>query len=210
MNLLFLLHLAVSIALIVSVCALTFLVFRTYRVGHNRYLSAPRTGSGKGILYAFTTGMMPWEKESAARHLPTFLAGIVYHVGVFSFFVYLICLLFFPGVRFPILALRIVVAAGAVAGLGLLVKRSIKPQLRALSCPDDFASNALVDACLILALLHTWLPQLETVLLAASLLLFIYMPLGKIRHCFFFFYTRILFGIFFGRRGVYPAPAREK
>jgi len=34
--------------------------------------------------------------------------------------------------------------------------------------------------------------------------MFLYIPVGKIRHCFFFFYSRILFGLFYGRRGVLP------
>ena len=35
-------------------------------------------------------------------------------------------------------------------------------------------------------------------------LLLAYAPLGKIRHCLFFFTTRSAFGTFFGRRGTYP------
>ena len=31
-------------------------------------LSRPRGSSGKGILYAFTLGMAPWEKESTRKH----------------------------------------------------------------------------------------------------------------------------------------------
>jgi nitrate reductase gamma subunit len=37
-----------------------------------------------------------------------------------------------------------------------------------------------------------------------SILMFLYVPVGKIRHCFFFFYSRVLLGIFFGRRSALP------
>jgi hypothetical protein len=44
-----------------------------------------------------------------------------------------------------------------------------------------------------------------------SALTFIYVPLGKIRHCLYFFFSRIFFGKFFGRRAVFPhgTPYRE-
>jgi hypothetical protein len=37
-----------------------------------------------------------------------------------------------------------------------------------------------------------------------AVLLLVYAPLGKIRHCLFFFSTRSQLGAFFGRRGTYP------
>jgi len=81
--------------------------------------------------------------------------------------------------------------------------------LRGISCPDDFAANVLVDLLLAAAIASLWIPGADAVLLATAALLFLYIPLGKIRHCFFFFYSRILFGIFFGRRGVLPPRPRE-
>lgn len=152
--------------------------------------------------------MMPWEKESAGRHLPTFVAGIVYHTGILSLFYYVFRLVLFPALP-PLLPIVMpLMVAGAMAGAGLVIKRATHKHLRALSCGDDFISNALVDVSLVLAIGHIYRPQLETVLLSAFLLLLIYAPIGKIRHCFFFFYTRILFGVFFGRRGVFPGPQR--
>jgi hypothetical protein len=37
--------------------------------------------------------------------------------------------------------------------------------------------------------------------------LFLYVPLGKIRHCFFFFAARCHMGAHFGRRGTFPPHA---
>jgi len=37
-----------------------------------------------GITYAFTTGMMPWAKESTRIHMIAYLRGIGFHVGIFS------------------------------------------------------------------------------------------------------------------------------
>ena len=190
--------------------ALIGLVRRTRAAGKNEFFSAPRTGSLGGVVYAFGRGMMPWEKESAGKHLPTFGGGILYHAAIFLALFYLSWIMVHPPVRTDLLPVfRLALAAGAAAGSALLVKRLVRPHLRRLSCPDDYAANLLVDLFLLLALAHTFRPALEPWLLLAAILLFLYMPLGKIRHCFFFFYTRILFGAFFGRRGVYPHPPSQ-
>jgi hypothetical protein len=39
---------------------------------------------------------------------------------------------------------------------------------------------------------------------------FVYVPLGKIRHCLYFFFSRTFFGKFFGRRAVFPHPEAAK
>jgi hypothetical protein len=65
-------------------------------------------------------------------------------------------------------------------------------------------SNLLVNIVLAAALLVTYSFVSQAVLFWTVIALSLYIPLGKIRHCVFFFYTRILFGAFFGRRGVLP------
>src|SRR6266498_391962 len=37
-----------------------------------------------GIKYAFTTGMMPWAKESTRIHMIAYLRGIGFHIGIFA------------------------------------------------------------------------------------------------------------------------------
>jgi hypothetical protein len=185
-----------------SLAALSFLVGRTFVFGRREYLSAPRGYAGHGIIYAFGRGML--DKESVAKHRPTLLAGALYHLAIFAGLGYVLWLAVPLRPSPPLWALRPALLAGLIAGLSLLVKRSVKPSLRRLSCPDDFFANLFVDAFLCLALLRTWVPALEPVVLGASVLLFVYIPLGKIRHCFFFFYTRLVFGRHFGRRGALP------
>ncbi len=147
--------------------------------------------------------MMPWEKESAKKHLATYLAGFFYHSGVFSGMFYLLSLVVsFGWPAFLLQFLRILVAVGILCGVGLLVKRLTIGYMRAISCTDDYVSNALVNIFLVLVLLDSFLSNLRPILFLVTIILFLYIPLGKIRHCFFFFYSRILFGQFYGRRGV--------
>ena len=148
---------------------------------------------------------MPWEKESARRHLMTYAGGFVYHFGIFAALSWLFFQIMSLNVgEFMTGALGILTGAGLLAGLGLFVKRGLRPMMRSISCPDDYVANLLVDIFLGTALVSMFVPELKTVLYAVTMLLLLYIPLGKIRHCIFFFYSRIMFGRFFGRRGVFP------
>ena len=49
-------------------------------------LARERGSSGRGILFAFTLGMAPWEKESTRIHWIAYLRGIFFHVGIFMAF----------------------------------------------------------------------------------------------------------------------------
>ncbi|MDQ1351224.1 MAG: hypothetical protein QG657_1526 [Acidobacteriota bacterium] len=202
----------VIIAFLFSLVSLSYLVLKTFSHEKKKLNAEPRGDWKKGIIYAFGKGMMPWEKESARNHLPTYIGGIFYHIGIFISLLYLLIVIL--AIQLPaavILPVRVLSLAGAIAGLALLAKRIFSPVMRALSCPDDFAANIIVDIFLILSFLHTLLPAPSPVpvpvvtlfLFASAVIMFLYMPLGKIRHCFFFFYVRILFGIFYGRRGVF-------
>jgi len=190
-----------------SLGALVLMVFRTFSFGQREYLSAPRGYGGRGLIYAFGRGML--DKESVSRHRPTMAGGAIYHMAIFAGLAYVLWTALPLRISPPLWAFRPLLLVGAVVGLGLFVKRTAKPHLRRLSCPDDFFANLFVDSFLLLALLHSFIPALEPFLLGFSVLLFVYIPLGKIRHCFFFFYTRIVFGLRFGRRGALPGSGRE-
>jgi len=193
----------VIITLFASLFSLAVLILKTFSFGRQSFYAQPQEKGGKGILYAFTKGMMPWEKESASRHFLTYGAGIFYHLGIFSAVIYILSLAadLKLGIWFVYL-LRLLMAFGLISGLGLFFRRLFLNFLRAISCTDDYTANILVDLTLGLALLNTYVKGLRSILFLVSILLFLYIPLGKIRHCFFFFYSRFLFGVFFGRRGV--------
>lgn len=193
----------VVVASLVAIISLIFLIRKTFLFGRKKIRSKPQGKGYRGILYAFGRGMLPWEKESAAKHLPTYFAGAVYHIGIFSVFIYVFYRIFFleSGHLFLFL-FRLAFGVGIISGLGLLIKRSTLKTMRTISCPDDFFSNLLVDGLMVLAFLETILSGFLPVLYIYTIAVLLYIPLGKIKHCFFFFYCRILFGLFLGRRGV--------
>jgi len=165
---------------------------------------APAKGSPRrGLLYAFTLGMAPWAKESTRLHSLAYLRGIVFHGGIFTALAALLLSPFWPMLPGALLyTLGGAAAVGALCGLLGVLARWFEPNLRALSTIDDFASLLLVvvfQGLTAIALVSSvWLPALY---MSAALML-VYAPLGKIRHCIYFFFSRRFFGLFLGRRGL--------
>lgn len=201
---------AVIAAFFYAVVALVILTARTRSFGVRPIYAKPEGSARRGVLYAFFQGMLPWEKESVGAHLPTFIAGLLYHAGVFAALLFLLLLVLrVQPSMFASQVMRLFTFVSFVSGLGLLIKRVTSRKMRVISVPDDFIANALVDLFVGIAFAATISSLFTPVFLIVALVLFLYMPLGKIRHCVFFFYTRVVFGVFFGRRGVLPHPPRE-
>ena len=199
------LRLTVIAALCISAAALAAVVLKNFSFGKKPLFAAPKANPKKGIFYAFGQGMMPWEKESAKKHIITYILGFIYHFGIFAAFFHLILRIFSIQLGvLVIILLKILILIGLSSGLGLFIKRSSLKYMRKISCPDDFLANFLVDVFLVFSIVDLYFGNFRSLFYLSAIILLLYIPVGKIRHCFFFFYSRILFGRFFGRRGVYP------
>ncbi len=202
-----------SINLLTGVLALVALVFsvsvfasrwaQMQRLPFAKDRSLPKDSGLKGVLYAFTLGMAPWSKESTQIHAVAYLRGIAFHVGIFAGLAALLAspwLDAFPGIVRVLFA--IITGMGAVMGVAGGVMRIVEHNLSAISTKDDHASVWLVTvflAAMTAALLSTaWVPLMWIV--AAAML--VYAPLGKIRHCIYFYFGRLFYGLHVGRRGV--------
>lgn len=167
---------------------------------------APARGDpGRGMLYAFTLGMAPWTKESTRIHTAAYLRGVGFHLGIFIGLIAAAVMPFWtaipPAVR-EVAAL--VLAIGAMLGVAGSTMRLREPHLRALSTTDDHASIWLVTAFLAVAALALWQVRFAPLMYLSAGVMLAYIPLGKIRHCMYFFFAKGHFGRFGGRRGVLP------
>ncbi len=194
---------SVALAAVYAMVSLGILTIKAGLSGSKKLYSRPAGKTRNGVLYAFGKGMAPWEKESTKKHLPTYFSGIIYHAGIFTAFFMLALRLISIDIIFPDMVC-IFLALGLAAGIGLLIKRASLSYMKKISSPDDYISNLLVDFFVLSALLNTWVSAALPVFYLSAFILLAYIPMGKIRHCLFFFYSRVLFGKFFGRRGVYP------
>jgi nitrate reductase gamma subunit len=164
-----------------------------------------------GVAYALSAGMLPWAKESTRRHALAYLRGVGFHLTVFlvlALFVFSPWLgLVPPSIR---LVLALICAFGSLMALLGFIARFIEKSLKALSTPDDYFAVLLVSLFLGCAAAMLLNPAILPPFYLTSALLFVYMPLGKIRHCIYFVFSRLFFGRFFGRRAVLPHSQQGK
>jgi nitrate reductase gamma subunit len=168
--------------------------------------NSPIKGSlSNGLKYAFTIGMMPWAKESTRIHMLAYLRGIGFHIGIFAA-IGAVVISPFWGYFPPLLIWTLfwVLTLGAILGAAGGVMRIAEHNLRGLSLPDDHFAVWLITLFIALAALAMLNAAFMIPMYIVSAITFVYVPLGKIRHCLYFFFSRLFFGKFFGRRAVLP------
>jgi hypothetical protein len=179
--------------------------FRLVRYGAPTDFSHQMGKTGAAIKYSFTGAMNPSKKESAYLHLPTYSAGILYHIG--TFLAIIVFFLQLAGVRFPALLeyiFAVILIITAIAGIGILIKRISVKKLRKLSCPDDYISNILVTLFQFITAISLTGHIYQSVYYVTVALLLLYIPVGKLRHLVYFFAARYQLGYFYGWRGSWP------
>lgn len=201
-------HIFALLSLAICLASLAYHLIRLIRLGRPRDFSRQRGDVGQAIRYSLTGAMSPLKKESAYMHLPTYSAGILYHLGTFlsaGLFPFLMA-----GIHIPLVIRFILIlftALSSIAGAGILMKRSLKMALRHLSGPDDYLSNLLVTGFQALTALALWLPAMLPAYFIWTALLLLYLPVGKLKHLVYFFAARFHLGFFYGWRNVWP-PAK--
>jgi hypothetical protein len=194
-----------------AVCAvsLAYHVIRLIRYGNPDDFSKPLGNTSKAIRYSFTGAMNPARKESAFLHLPTYTAGILYHIGTFlSAFLFIVILLRYePPLITRYVILFFLILSGS-SGLAILIKRSANKKLRFLSNPDDYISNFLVTSVHFITALALYNPMILPAYFIAIGILFLYLPLGKLKHTVYFFAARYHLGLFYGWRGTWPPKSK--
>jgi hypothetical protein len=189
----------------ISSFACAFQLFKILFSGTPKDYSFPLGKVGPAIKYSFTGAMSPLKKETAYLHLPTYSAGIFFHLGTFLSLILLV-LNFFSIIisNWLVITAIILLSISSLSGLSILIKRVSASKMRSISNPDDYVSNLLVTGFQVLSLLSlVWSASLPYLFIYATIL-FLYVPLGKLRHTVYFFSARIHLALFYGKRGVWP------
>jgi len=97
-----------------------------------------------------------------------------------------------------------VLILGAALGTAGGIMRIVEHNLRELSLPDDHFAVWLTTLFMMVTALAVLNKAFLVPMYIVSAITFGYVPLGKIRHCLYFFFSRLLFGKFFGRRAIFP------
>jgi hypothetical protein len=193
------------VSLVICLAFISIHLARLIRLGKPRDYSSRAGNISRAVRYSLTGAMSPAKKESAYLHLPTYSAGIFYHLGTFLGIIIFLMILFEIKIPSPF---TLIIAAffliTGLSGLGIFIKRSLKHELRSLSIPDDYISNLLVTVFqLLTAASLIWLKVLPVYFIWTGLLL-LYIPVGKLRHLLYFFAARYQLGYFYGWRDSWP------
>ena len=194
-------------ALAICLASFAWHFLRLIRLGKPKDHARPAGKPASGIVYSFTAGMNPVNKESAFLHLPTYAAGVIFHIASFvSLLIFILVLAGIqPGAAFSTV-LAVIALAGAVSGFAMLVKRAADKKLRILSSPDDYFSSLIVSLFQAMTALVLITGEFVAAWMLLSALLLLYMPVGKLKHAIYFFAARYHLGLFYGWRNVWPPP----
>jgi nitrate reductase gamma subunit len=206
-------------ALLVFVGGMIYRLVTVLGLGWTRDRVPAKGSKGGGVVVSFLRGILiwpfiPWVKNTFRRNPLIYVGGGLFHLGLFAVIflgtAHMLVWKSLLGFGWPTLPLPIVdwlAAAAIVAMLILLVNRIVHPVLRLISGPAEYLAWLFVFLPMITgyALTHHLGPPYEVMfslhMLSVDLLL-IWIPLSRISHFIFYFFSRAIHGQEFGKRGV--------
>lgn len=191
----------ISFALCLTFCIYTLI--RIASLGKSTDYSKTKGSVSSAVKYSFTGGMSPAKKESAYMHLPTYIAGMLFHIGTFLCLALFLFNLFEVEYNYTLkIIISVIILLSGISGLFILIKRIVKTELRSLSNADDYISNVIVTLFQLATIMFLFVPNSLYYVISGAL--FLYLPVGKLKHTIYFFAARYHLGLFFGKRGVWP------
>jgi len=172
--------------------------------------ATPKGSVRKGVLLSFGSVFMPWSMESTRKHLAVWVEFALFHIAVAIAIGATFIHPYAPQVLTDpvVYVLSAFLAIGVLAGFLRAARRVVRPEMRAISTPDDYFSISIVTIYFGTAIwgLVTDGNWGLTAYFGLTAFLLLYVPWSKISHYLYMPFTRFYFGFLFGRRGV-TAPA---
>lgn len=209
------------IAYLVFFAGMAYRLVRVIGLGWSKD-RVPSAGSkAKGIAITYVKGLgvlpfIPWVKRTFHGNAVTFLAGAVFHAGLFVIILlgtaHMLAWKSLLGFGWPTLPLPIVdwfAAVTIIAMVALLVNRMSHPVVKRLSGPAEYLNWTLVFLPMVTgyAMTHHLFFRYEVLfslhMLTVDVLL-IWIPFSRISHFVFYFFSRTIHGAQFGKRAVTP------
>ena len=166
----------------------------------------PKASARKGVLLSFGSVLMPWTMESTRKHFSVYVEFALFHIAVAIAIGATFVHPYAPqALTDPVVyALVAFIALGLLAGVLRLLRRVARPEMRAISTPDDYFSISIVTIYFATAIwgLLTNSNWGLTAYFGLTAFLLLYVPWSKISHYLYMPFTRFYYGFLFGRRGV--------
>jgi len=208
-------------ALLVFVAGMIYRLVRVIFLGWKPDKVPARGSKVGGAAKSYLKGILvwpfiPWVKNTFSRNPITYLAGGLFHLGLFVVLLlgtaHMLVWKSLLGFGWPTLPLPIVdwLAAGAIiAMIALFINRLVNPVLKLISGPAEWLNLLVVFLPMVTGYMlthHLWLAY--EVLFSLHMLcvdiLLIWIPLSRISHFMFYFFSKAIHGADFGKRAVNP------
>jgi nitrate reductase gamma subunit len=208
-----------SVALLIFVAGMLYRLVSVVGLRWSRDRVPARGSKAGGVARSFLKGLLiwpfiPWVKNTFSRNPVIYLAGGLFHLGLFVVIflgtAHMLVWKSLLGFGWPTLPLPIVdwLAAGSItAMLALLIHRLVNPVLRLISGPAEYLSWLFVFLPMVSGYIlthHLWFAyeMAFTLHMWSINLMLVWIPLSRISHFMFYFFSRAIHGQEFGKRGV--------
>lgn len=210
-----------QVALLVFIAGMTYRLVRVLFLGWKADKVPARGSKAGGAAVSFLKGIIiwpfiPWVKNTFNRNPIIYLAGGLFHLGLFVVIIlgsaHMLAWKSLLGFGWPTLPLPIVdwLAAGAiVAMIALFINRLVNPVLKLISGPAEWLNLLFVFLPMVTGYImthHLWFRYevLYSLHMLAVDALLIWIPLSRISHFMFYFFSKAIHGADFGKRAVTP------
>jgi nitrate reductase gamma subunit len=210
-----------QVALLVFIAGMVYRLVRVIMLGWKADKVPPRGSKAGGVAVSFLKGILiwpfiPWTKNTFSRNPVIYLAGGLFHLGLFVVLIlgtaHMLAWKSLLGFGWPTLPLPIVdfLAAGAiVAMIALFINRLVNPVLKLISGPAEWLNLLFVFLPMVTGYMmthHLWFAYevLYSLHMIAVDVLLIWIPLSRISHFMFYFFSKAIHGADFGKRAVTP------
>ncbi len=210
-----------KVALLVFVGGMVYRLVRIILLGWHRDLVPANGSKVGGALKSFLKGILiwpffPWVKNTFKRNPIIYIAGGLFHLGLFVVLVlgtaHMLVWKSLLGFGWPTRPLPIVdwmAAVTIVVIIILFINRLINPVLRLISGPAEWLNLLFVFLPMVTGYImthHLWFQYevLYSLHMFAVNVLLIWIPLSRISHFMFYFFSKAIHGADFGKRAVEP------